>query len=273
MPRLPRKKIERRSIILLVVIVLLVFAGSLFGLVAYNNNQATLHANATGTAQVQARTTAIAQATFNAKAAAAASATARASTYPFSDKLVLSDQLADNSHAGEYGWDGGTNCFFINGSYNARDPQPTSYVTCGAQNTNFANFTLQVQMSLQIGGASALEGVFFRGSESAAQYYIVAFDSQGQYLFAVQNNANGRNLRVLSQGTVGSFSSGFGVVNMLSIVARNDKFSVYINNTLQPVFQVTDGSYTTGQIGFIAGADSSGRTIATYNGIKVWQLP
>lgn len=266
---------RRNVLILIAVILLLVLLGSAFGLVAYNNNQATLHTNATATAQTRAHTTAtaIVQATLDTKATAAANATALASTYPFSDKLVVNDQLSDNSHVGQYGWDQGANCFFVNGSYNVRDPQANSYVTCGAQNTNLANFTLQVQMSVQLGGNVALEGVFFRGNESAAQYYIIAFDSLGQYLFAVQNNAYGHNLRVLKQGSTLDFTTGFGSVNTLSVVAKGDQLSVYINSTSQPLFQISDGSYTTGQIGFIAGADSTGRSVMTYNTIKIWQLP
>ncbi len=268
----PKKRVTNRTLVLVAVILLLLIAASIFGVVAYNNNQATIHTAATATAQAHARSTARAQATINAQATTAASATTMASTFPFSNNLVLNDQLSDNSHMAQYGWESGTNCFFINGSYNARDPQPTSYVTCGAQNTNFANFTLQVQMSIQLGGPSALEGVFFRGNESAAQYYIFVVDSQGAYLFAVQNNGNGHNLRVLKEGQASGFTPGFGIVNTLGIVARGEQISVYVNNTQNPIFQYTDGSYTTGQIGFVASADSTGRTVDTYNDIKVWQL-
>jgi hypothetical protein len=266
------KKRKSGLIILIVVALFIILGGSIFAVASYNNSQASQHATATATAEVHAMT----QATASSRATASASATALASTYPFSNKLVLHDQLSDDSHTAQYGWDQiAGQCFFINGSYNVRDSQATTYATCGAKQTNFTNFTFQVQMSIQLGGSGAAGGVIFRGNEGASQYYLFGLDAQGDYALFLENGGQSGSSRTLKQGVISNsnFIMGFNAVNTISVVARGSQIAVYVDDTTHPLFQIVDSTYSSGQIGFAVLTDSSGRAVVNYNAANVWQLP
>lgn len=262
----PRKRGAGLTV-LIAVIALLVVAGGLIGFIAYNNNQNTLHANATATAQAQAASQ---QARATATGQAVATSTAIASTYPFSNKLVLDDPLTNDSHASQYGWEtDGTNCFFANGSYHAVSNHVNYYYTCGAARSNFANFTFQVQMTIKQGGNGAEGGLFFRGVENNSQYYILFVDTQGNFDFDISVNSKGANDRTLQRGQLANFLTGFNQVNTLGVVANGSQISLYVNGKKE--FQLTDTTYALGQLGFIASYGSS-NTDVIFNNIKVWQL-
>jgi hypothetical protein len=271
----PARKRSNVALLLGVVIALILVIGGIIMLVLYNNNtQAMLRASATATAD--ARVNAQASATANTKATAIASATAVASTFPFSNNVVLKDQLADASMVSQYGWDSDDKyCIFTNGSYNARDPQPNTYVPCGAKLTNFANFTFQIQMTFQIGDSGSEGGIFFRGDVDKSQYYIFLMDQQGNYALYVENNSKSNNSRTLRSGQVSAanFNPGFNSVNTIAVVANGDKISMYVNDKTSPIFQVSDTTYSSGQIGVLAATDAKSRTVVTYNAAEVWKLP
>jgi len=262
----PQKR-GRGAAVLIAVIALLVVAGGLIGFIAYNNHQNTFHANATATAQAQALSQ---QARATATGQAQATATAIRSTYPFSNKLVLDDPLTNDSHVSQYGWENdGTYCFFANGSYHAVSNHANYYYTCGASRSNFANFTFQVQMTIQQGGNGAEGGLFFRGVENNSQYYILFVDTQGNFDFDISVNSKGENDRTLQRGQLTNFLTGFHQVNTFGVVANGNQLSLYVNGKQE--FQLTDTTYTLGQIGFIASYGSS-NTDVIFNNVKVWQL-
>lgn len=251
--------------VLIAVIALIVIAGGLIGFVAYNNNQNSTHATATAQAQTLSQ-----QARATATSRAVATATAIASTYPFSNKLVLADPLTNASHVSQYGWDNdGTNCFFANGSYHAVSNQANYYYTCGAGRTSLTNFTFQVQMTIKQGGNGAQGGLIFRGIENNSRYYILFVDTQGNFALDISVNSKGANDRTLQQGLLANFLTGFNRVNTLGIVANGSQISLYVNGKKE--FQVSDTTYTTGQVGFLASYGSS-NTDVIYNNVKVWQL-
>jgi hypothetical protein len=265
--RPPTRTRGRGALALFVLLALLLSGGGLIGVVAYNNHQNTLHATATATVQAgnasrQARATTAAR--------AIASATAIASTYPFSTRLVLNDPLTNSSHVSQYGWDNdGTNCLFANGSYHAVSKQANYYYTCGAGRTSLTNFTFQVQMTIKQGGDGAQGGLIFRGIENNSQYYILFIDTQGNFNLDISVNSKGANDRTLQQGQLTSFLTGFNQVNTLGVVTTGNQISLYVNQKKE--FQVSDATYATGQIGFLASYGSSD-TDVIYNNVKAWQL-
>ena len=262
----PQKR-GRGMTVLIAVIALIVIAGGLVGFVAYSNGQNNTHAIATATAQAQ---TLSQQARATATTQARATATAIASTYPFSNNLVLNDPLTNDSHVTQYGWDNdGTYCFFANGSYHAVSNQANFYYTCGAGRTSLTNFTFQVQMTIKQGGSGAEGGLIFRGIENNSKYYILFIDTQGNYMLDIAVNSKGSNDRTLQQGQLGNFISGFNQANTLGIVANGSQIALYVNGKKE--FQVSDTTYTTGQVGFLASYGSS-NTDVIYNNVKAWQL-
>lgn len=267
-PSAPAPRAQRRGpFVLLALLALLVIAAGLVSLLAYNNHQSSVYASATATARVQSISRQV-QAT--ATGQAIATATTMAATYPFSNRLVLSDSLATSSHAAQYGWDNdGTNCFFANGSYHALSNHLNLYYTCGAGRTSLTNFTFQVQMTIKQGGTGAEGGLIFRGIENNSQYYILFIDTQGNFNFDISVNSKGANDRTLQQGQLANFLTGFNQVNTLGIVANGSQISLYVNQKKE--FQISDTTYAAGQIGFLASYGSSNTDIL-YNNVRVWQL-
>lgn len=261
----PPRKGGRGVPALFALLALLVIAGGLIGLSAYNNHQSSLHATATATARNASR-----QARATATSQAIATATATASVYPFSKSVVLEDPLTNSRYVSQYGWDNdGTNCFFANGSYHAVSNQANYYYTCGAGRTSLTNFTFQVQMTIKQGGSGAEGGLIFRGIENNSQYYILFIDTQGNFNLDISVNSKGANDRTLQQGQLTNFLTGLNQANTLGIVTNGNQISLYVNQ--KKAFQVSDPTYATGQIGFVASYGSS-NTDVSYNNVKVWQL-
>lgn len=261
----PQKRGRGGIIIAAVIALVVIVGGSIFGVVAYNNNQATLHANATATAiaNVNAHATATAQ--------VYASATAVASTYPFSNNLVLSDPLVDNSKGVNWDNNQGNGCFFSGSAYHVTDSQTNTYNTCAASKTDYSDFTVQVEMVIKQGGANAGGGLIFRADNANSKYYRLYIDQQGNYglLVSVDTTGTNGNARSLKEGTASQFSTGLGQTNTISIVARGDQISFYINQQL--VTTIADSTYSHGQIGVTADT-LSGKTEVVYNNLKVWKL-
>lgn len=251
--------------VLIAVIALVVIVGGVLGIVFYNNHQtAVAHDDATATAQASAN----AQATGTAEAQA--TATTIASTFPFSNNLVLNDPLTDSSHSSQYGWDdSGSHCFFSAGSYHAFSDKSNTFYTCAATRENFTNFTLQVQMTIKTGGTAAEGGLIFRGNENNAQFYVLFIDTRGNYELDISVNSSGANDRTLQQGTVSNFHTGLNQVHTLAVVARGSQITLYVDQN--KVTEVTDSTYSSGQIGFIGTYGTSKADVA-YNNAKVWQL-
>ncbi len=256
----------RAGLITAVIIALVVIVGgAIFGVIAYNNNQATIHANATATAQANLN----AQATGTAQAYA--TATAIASNYPFSNKLVLSDPMVDNSKGMNWDDKQSIGCFFSGSAYHIIQADSQHYNTCAALNSDFSDFTYQVEMVIKKGGDGAAGGLIFRADENHSKFYRLSIDTNGNYfvLVVVDTTGTNGNARVLKQGTASSFTTGLGQTNTLGIVARGDQYSFYVNQQLVTSF--TDSTYTHGQIGFDADYGTSA-TEDVFTNVKVWQL-
>jgi eukaryotic-like serine/threonine-protein kinase len=259
MPPTPTQPRGRGMTVLISVIVLVVLVGGIaFAGIAYNGNQQTLHANATGTAQAQ--TTGIAQ-----------TATAIANTYPFSSTVVLSDPMLDNSKGIRWDDDKTTGCFFSGSAYHVIQADSAHYNTCAAIGSDFSDFTFETEMVIKSGGDSGSGGLLFRADENNSQFYRLSIDTNGNYfiLAIVDNTGTVGNARKLKEGTASSFSSGVGTTNTLAIVARGNNYSFYVNQQLVTSF--TDGTYTHGQIGFDADYGTSS-TELVFTNVKVWKI-
>lgn len=249
--------------ILISVIALLIVVGGVLGLVFYNNHKAAVdHANSTATAQAQV------QATGTAQANAQATATYVKTHYPFSTNLVLNDPMKDSSLVAKYGWDTGDQCKFNNGAYEVT--APTNYIQlCSGENTNFSNFTFEVQMAVKTGGANAEGGVIFRADANSGKIYILFLGTDGYYELDTRANSSGASTIKLRSGQVSNFATGNFQVHTIGVVANGSQLSVYIDQN--QVAQTTSTTYTIGQIGFISSYDAQSTTVA-YTNAKVWQL-
>ena len=262
----PRRNNSRT--VLIAVIALVVIVGGVLAVVFFNNHQQVVQ-QANGTATAVGRVTSTANAQASATVNAQATGTVVASHYPFSNNLVLNDPMTDDSHVGQYGWDENTSCSFSAGSYHALEGTAQHFHLCVANTPTFSDFTFEVQMAIKSGGNTAQGGVLFRADTNNDRFYVLFLDTQGNYELDIQANQSGTNTRTLKTGQVSGYATGFFQVHTVGIVAKGSQITLYIDQ--KQITQVTDTTYSGGQIGVISSYGSSS-TEVVYNNAKVWQL-
>jgi Domain of Unknown Function (DUF1080) len=267
-PTPPPKKSGRGRIIALAIVALVVIlvAAGIVGAVVVNNTN-TQHANATATASIQEHLTATSVVNQNMTATAVAITT----VYPFSNNLKLDDPLVDNSKG--YNWDTATpsstqgGCVFTAASYHDSESQSGFFNTCMANNSNFTNFTFEVEMMVSKGDAG---GLIFRSNSQVTAFYYFRLSQDGSYNFFLYVGTSGSTARTLAHGNATGFSTGLDQTNLVSVVAKGTTLSLYVNK--QQITSVTDSTYTSGEIG-LAAEYLNGPTEVVYTNAKVWQLP
>jgi hypothetical protein len=216
--------------------------------------KATAIANAHATATAVVRATAIAQAT----------ATAQQNFYQqaTSGSPVLVDPLSGPSSSGWLlGSDQQTSCFFAGGalhSYSARDHL---YNPCLALATNFANFTVEVDMRILRGDGG---GLLFRTDANNNTGYCFFVGSDGAYSLFIND---GQTLNGLIGGPSTAIHSGIGPDNLLTVIAQGNTITLYVNK--QYVASIQDNNFGRGSIGVFAGNDGH-VTEAAFNNLQVW---
>jgi hypothetical protein len=244
--------------LLVVLALVLVVGGVAIGLVSYTTTQ-TNNANATATAvTTHNQLTATAQTN--------ATATAIASTYPFSANLVLSDPLTDNSKGVQ--WQTSDACKFTGSAYHVIDSQANTYQPCLALNTDYSNFTFQVEMSISKGDG---EGLILRGNATKNQFYLFELGAKGDYTVYVAVDTSGTNTRTLTSGKLSQTLNG---TDTIGVVARGSTISFYVNplQNPEPVASINNSTYTHGQIGVLS-YDISNSADVIFTNAKVWVLP
>jgi hypothetical protein len=156
-------------------------------------------------------------------------------------------------------------CAFYNGYYHAydQDPRNASYTDCEAQQSNFTDFTYEVQMIIVQGNAG---GVFIRSQDSQSPQfsYLFLIRSDGLCgLYAVLNTASGPYFKGLVGGTITHFNRGSGA-NTIAIVARGDQIDIYVNQI--GIASVVDSTYRQGGVGVIGWTNSD----VVFRNAKLW---
>jgi hypothetical protein len=240
---------------------------------------AQAYANATATANAQASATAIARA--QAFASATAQAYANRNPYPpYTGNLVLSDPMYNNGQG--HGWDlyslpMNNNCLFTGGAYESTEQnQSGSYYDigndCAAENTNFANFTFQADVTIMKGGCG---GISFRGNSKANNGYTFVVCAASTEI----TSAGYWALRVLSAGSYyGNVAEGpspaihttYGQTNVLAVVAIGSSLTFYANG--QKLTTITSTTYTSGQIGLESSGEQGVLEVIMFSNVKVWAI-
>ncbi len=256
----PAKKRGRAGLIIgIIVLVVLIVLVSIIGVV-YSNGQRQLAVQATATTTAQAHITAT---------SVAATATAVATTYPFSNKVLLNDPLSDNSKGMK--WDTSTNqtggsCQFTAQAYHARETQAGYFNTCFANQSHFSDFTFQVDMTIMSGDRG---GLLFRADSVNNKLYYLRLDQNGTYSLFLYVDNTGTNARSLDRGTATGFNAGLNQKNTVGVVARGNSIRLYVNKQL--INTITDSTYTTGLIGLTAESNTSS-TEVVYSNLMVFGL-
>ncbi len=189
---------------------------------------------------------------------------AQATAYPYDytpKALVLNNPLDIDSSAR---WDQTSGaCIFTEGAYHVMDsPQATMPQVCVAHNSNFSNFTSEVQMNILKGSGG---GILFRSTDSASYYFRLDQSGSVAYytLFACTQAVTSCN-PILSRNFTSSFNVGHA--NTIAIVAKGNSIEMYVNDTR--INAITDNTSLHGQIGLMA---EPGSEIA-FSDAKVWTL-
>jgi serine/threonine protein kinase len=181
---------------------------------------------------------------------------------PNTGNLVLNDPLVDNSK--NWDWQLGTNnnnatCAFAKGGYDITQPAQGFFHSCTAFNTNFSNFTYEVQMSMVSGD---YVGIIFC-KESADVYYLFRIYTNGTYSLVRNVDANIADAVPLANGSVAYSETG-----IIGVVVTGGTISLYFNR--QQIGSASDNTLTHGQIAVLTG-DNTTSAETVFNNAKVWQ--
>lgn len=265
----------------LVILALTVISGGLFIYYAAVYQPDQMHAQATATtvagmatntaqtvATTQAQTRAIAAATAQTSSKAVATQVALGDLYlqATSGNPVINDQLQTQSGSN---WaespPGDSYCGFAGGVYHARDAVGHLEL-CNAAATNFSNLAFQVEMSV-ISGHSG--GLFIRADNNSSGYYF-RISTDGTYWGKIEQvKQNTAYFASLFTGHSSAVKTGNNQFNQITVIAQGSELVMYINQ--QFVAQISDNTYTSGQIGVYADSDASGSEIVFRNA-QVWKL-
>jgi len=282
----------RRSLgfttILLIIVVLLVMASGA-GLILYSAvlHPAQLHAQATATGQVvattQAQATALANTQATGTALANANATATAQAVATAQVVATATALQNiynqatsgspdfsdpmnGSNVGnwEIGNDGQESCSFRGGAFHVVETQKNISLSCYAQNTYFSNFALQAKVTIIKGDEG---GIVFRGSIGNSRLYTFGITPQGEFELVVYRGSGPGKPLLVGPGT--AIKTQPGQTNLLTVVARGNRFYLYINK--QYVDSVRDSTFSAGAIGVFAATGKQPAEVA-FSNVQVWKL-
>jgi hypothetical protein len=246
------------------------------------NATALAQANATMTAQTRGTATALASETVVAQAHATATAQANANVTataqavvrnpypPYGGTLVLNDPLNDNSQG--HNWDehalpGTKDCRFVAGAYESTIHESSDIErsnACFAENTNFTNFTFQVQVTVVKGSCG---GVSFRGDSKAGNFYEFHVCSDGTY--QLYNVDMGIVSSPFAYGPFPAIHKGLGQTNVVAVVAIGNNITLYVNG--QNITSVINSLDSHGQIGCEA-TEIDNSTTVMFRNTMVWTL-
>lgn len=224
---------------------------------------------ATATAQAQATATAIAQITATANAQASATVgpiqTATSGQPNYSDAL----NNPNNQATMDAGWDTSNQCAFQSDGYHVTIG--SGIKGCHESNINNGNAAITVNMRILSGQSG---GVFFRLNTvfliGAYQGYLFEVDNAGRYRIVDSGNFSVGNPTILQNWTTSSALHTGSATNTLQILMRGSDLAFYANGAF--LIHLTDASYTSGQIGFLARSDGTTQADVAFSNLKVYTL-
>ncbi len=234
--------------------ILLILAGAGFAYHVLVAQPATMHADATATAQ--------AQATQRAEAANPRALYQQATGGAPTVRDPLNNKAA--SSWGEFSGNNG-GCAFTNGAYHITSLQ-AGLTACLYKPNTFRNFAFQVQMTIVRGDAG---GLIFRLPASNSQSfnaYLFTVNVIGTYtLVSTPNDLNVPAATIASP----AIEKGINHANMLTVIAYGNSIYLYVNK--QYLASTLDNRYSEGSIGLLA-LNLHDPSEVAFNNAQVWTL-
>jgi Beta-L-arabinofuranosidase, GH127/Domain of Unknown Function (DUF1080) len=130
-----------------------------------------------------------------------------------------------------------------------------------ANGTDFKDFIYQADVRINTAGDA---GLIFRvsnpaiGPDAYQGYYVGLDQLNGSVIFG---KANGLKWTVVSSG---KYPLEINKMYTLKIVAKKDKFNIFINESVEPVLSATDNQYLSGSIGL-----RTYKALASFDSVKI----
>jgi hypothetical protein len=119
--------------------------------------------------------------------------------------------------------------------------------------------TFEVQINLLSGNGG---GILLRASTSGSYYFRIS--QNGYYTLSVCTETGTSCNKILTSRFSGAITQGLHQSNIIAVVARGSRIDLYVN--YERVDSVTDGTSSSGQIGFVAEVGSE----VVFSHVRVW---
>lgn len=184
---------------------------------------------------------------------------------PNTGNLVFNDPLTSNNLG--HNWQQGSNdnnasCQFTGNGLEVTQPKSGYFHGCTAYNTNFSNFTYEVQMTLIKGDYG---GIAFCINTMLGNYYHFDVGTNGLYSLTIF--ARDIPVDTLSSNKTSDINTGLNQTNTLAVVVENGTISLYIN--LRFITTINDPTYSAGQIGVYVG-NYNHPAAALFTNARIW---
>jgi hypothetical protein len=138
------------------------------------------------------------------------------------------------------------------------------YYYCSSGHGSLMNFAFQVEMKMLSGSGG---GIVFRVNAVLGSYYYFHIYPDGVFhMYITKNHKLGAEL---GAGNSGTFASGLGQKNTLTVIAQGSLFLFYVNK--QFIYKVQDTNYSSGYLGVMADDDTSPAE-TLYTNAQIWLL-
>ncbi|HYT28581.1 MAG TPA: serine/threonine-protein kinase [Ktedonobacteraceae bacterium] len=234
------------------------------------NLTATAQAAVAASATARAQATATAIAGLTATAAANASATAGVIQTATSGQPAYQDTLKNpnNPVTTNANWDQGDQCVFQTNGYHVT--VGNGLKGCREAGNNYQNTAITVDMRILTGQSG---GIFFRMNTSIISTfagYLFEVDNTGKYRILSSGNYSFGSPTTLKDWTPARALRPGSASNTLQLIARGSDLFFYANGAF--LTHLTDSSYTSGQIGFLARSDGTPSTDVVYTNLNVYPV-
>lgn len=135
---------------------------------------------------------------------------------------------------------------------------------CTSGRGEFSNFAFQVGMKILSGGGG---GIVFRSDNVGGNLYYFHVYPDGSYHIYLSQNHNLTTL--LGEGTISSFTAGFGQKNTLAVIAQGNQIYFYANQKF--ITEIQNSTYSKGYVGVMAN-DLTSPAEVVYTNAQIWIL-
>jgi serine/threonine protein kinase len=166
------------------------------------------------------------------------------------------------------GWvNDGSQCSFSPQGYHVQVYTPYRVAWCYSSQEQFSDAKITVQAQLLHGN---IYGLIFRLNPANQSFYALEINNNGEYRFVRAQSNNPLNWLTLIDWTPSSaIQSGYGHINIFTVLAKGPELSFYINREFVGSF--SDKTYASGFIALLAGEDDNGEAEAIFDNLGVYQ--